>query len=82
MQTGVSGPGAKLYSLRISMRAIFVSSRANLSLIQLHGPQPNCVWANCGQVAFASGVNLARKMFTLISTKYHNYVQVKVKPNK
>ena len=56
--TGVSGPLAKLYFLSISMRAIFVSSRANLSPIQLRGPQPNGMWANWGRFAFASAVNL------------------------
>ena len=47
-----------VYLLRVAIRAILASSRANLIPMQLRGPKPNGMWASCGRLALSSGENL------------------------
>ena len=80
--TTVSGPCTKLYSLSISMRAIFTPSRANLLPIQLRWPQPKGMWANCGRCALASGVNLRLSVTKPIQNWvfiYHSHSPLRIK---
>ena len=61
----------KVYLLRMAIRAILASSRANLIPMQLWGPKPNGIWASCGRLTPLSG--FSRKSVEDCASHHHQH---------